>query len=716
MFSKMVLPLLGGSPSVWNTCMVFYQAVLLAGYGLSHGLIRRLGVRRQAVLQLGILALGFWYLPVAIPPDWAEGAAAWPAWQLLKLMFVTLGIPLLAISATAPMLQMWFAQTRHPAARDPYFLYGASNLGSLAALLGYPLALEPLLRLPAQTGLWTTGYALLGGLTFICAVIVWKSPGSQPETRLDPPGEENLPTWIPAALRLRWVMLAFVPSALLLGLTTYMTTDIAAVPLLWVIPLAVYLVTYILAFARRPRPRPAVILALQPYLVLPPVLFYFWGGKIPLLVNLPLHLFAFFMIAMMCHGQLAKSRPAPVHLTEFYLWLSAGGVLGGLFMALVSPLIFKSTIDYPLMIAASCLLRPQEESAELGSRSRVYMTGIIAGLIIMMGGLVSGNPSITYFIGMVGLFAASSLFGSFLFQWISRPAGLGAALMAFIALGAWANDLFMTVLYRNRDFFGPLLVRMNTDERYRLLLHGTTLHGAQSCDPKERQYPLTYYDFTGPAADAFQVLRAQTGPRRIGLVGLGTGSLAAYGQPGDEFTFYEINPQVVYVARDSGFFTFLADSAATVRIVMGDGRIALHSAPAQYYDAIFFDAFSSGSIPVHLLTREALELYRSKLKENGLLVFHISNRTLNLEPVMAGLAQDQGWEAWVGRDHNSGAWERKAMKAPSTWVVMARRPEDLGSLPRMPKWESLAAQKRRRLWTDDYSDIVRVFQIPRFKI
>ncbi|HQH71752.1 MAG TPA: fused MFS/spermidine synthase, partial [bacterium] len=623
---------------------------------------------------------------------------------------------LLAISATAPMLQMWFTQTRHPSARDPYFLYGASNLGSLAALLGYPLVMEPVLPLPAQTGLWAAGYALLGGLTFVCAVFVWKTPVSQPDSAVEPSVEGYFPTRIPAALRLRWVMLAMAPSALLLGLTTYMTMDIAAVPLLWVIPLAVYLVTYILAFARRPWPRPAAILALQPYLVLPPVFLYFWGGKIPLLVNLPLHLLAFFVIAMMCHGQLAKSRPDPAHLTEYYLWLSAGGVLGGLFMALVSPLIFKSTIDYPLMIAASCLLRPAEESAGMGSRSRIYVAGIIGGLIIIMGGLVTGNPNVIYFFGMLGLFVASSLFGSFIFQWFNRPAGLGAAIIVFIVLGSWVNDLFMTVLYRNRDFFGPLTVRMNADERYTLLLHGTTLHGAQSRDPEERKSPLTYYDATGPAGDIFQLLRAQPGPRRIGIIGLGTGSLAAYGQPGDEFTFYEINPQVVYVARDSKFFTFLADSAATIRIVMGDGRIALRSAPGQYYDSIFFDAFSSGSIPVHLITREAFELYRAKLKENGLLVFHISNRTLDLEPVMAGLARDEGWAAWAGRDQSSGTWERKAMKAPSTWVVMARRPEDLGILTQTPKWESLANLKRTLLWTDDYSDIVRLFRLPRFNI
>jgi len=712
MFSKMVLPLLGGAPNVWNTCMVFYQAVLLAGYGMSHGLIRWLGVKRQAVVQVGILGLGFIFLPVAIPEDWAESAATWPAGRLLQLMVTALGVPLLAISATAPTLQRWFSQTRHPAARDPYFLYAASNLGSLAALLGYPLVMEPFLHLPVQAGMWTAGYVLLAGLTFVCAVIVWKSPGRPSISLLDSSTEEHCPPRIPAAMRLRWVMLAFVPSALLLGLTTYMTTDIAAVPLLWVIPLAVYLVTFILVFARRPWPPFSVILILQPYLVLPAVLLYFLGGKIPLLVNLPLHLFAFFVIALMCHGQLAKSRPDPAHLTEFYLWLSAGGVLGGLFMALVSPLLFKSTIDYPLMIAASCLLRPREVSAEIGELNRVTLAGIISGLIILIAGMASGNPAIAYIFGLVGLIILFSLFGSFLFYWIGRPAGLGAALLILVGLGVWISDRYMTVMYRGRDFFGPLMVRADPDQRFYLLLHGTTLHGAQSLLPEERRYPRTYYDFTGPAADVFQALREKNGPLRIGLIGLGTGSMAAYGLPGDEFTFYEISSQVVHIARDSGYFTFLKDSPAVIRIILGDGRVALRSAPNGYYDALFFDAFSSGSIPVHMLTREALTMYQSKLKADGLLVFHISNRTLDLEPVMAGLSKELGWAAWVGRDRNPGPGERKTLKAGSTWVAMARQPGNLGSLTQAPRWESLTDMPRRLLWTDDYSDIVRVFRWP----
>ncbi|MGC9329472.1 MAG: hypothetical protein ACP5I1_17690, partial [Candidatus Hinthialibacter sp.] len=523
MFSKMVLPYLGGTPSVWNTCMVFYQAALLGGYASAHALIRRFGVQRQAVIHCLFLAAGFFFLPISLPdvlPNPAEGA---PVWWLLRLLFVCIGWPFWVIAFTAPMLQRWFSFTCHKEAHDPYFLYAASNLGSLAALLGYPILMEPFMRLSTQALAWSAGYGALFCLSLICAIALWRTPpnSNAMEKREDSNNPSTLlPTMITAADRVRWFFLSLVPSSMMLGVTTYMTTDLAAAPLLWIAPLAIYLSTFILVFAKRVYVRHSAMLRIQPYLLAPPVLLFFWGSKVPLVINFPIHLAAFFVHAMVCHGELAKRRPHTPHLTEFYLWMAAGGMAGGLINAIAAPFLFDAPLEYPLAMAAAAMLRSRESNLKPNTRRFAY--GLLAGLGILLLGPLTGDPGAAYHIGLFGLLIVSSLFAAYFYRRVNRPIVLGLLFAVLIIAGFRLNDSYRKVLHRERSFFGPLLIRMDPQEEYYLFYHGTTLHGAQSRHPSKRMNPLTYFTEDGPLGRILSTLNILSpAPRTMAIAGLG---------------------------------------------------------------------------------------------------------------------------------------------------------------------------------------------------
>ena len=703
LYARLALPLLGGAPAVWITAMLFFQAALLAGYLYAHLSVRWLGLKRQSLLHGVLLLLAFVALPVALPEGWAPPAGGMHAGWQIGLMAVGVGLPFFAVSATAPLLQRWFAHTGHARSADPYFLYSASNIGSIAALVGYPLLFEPAMRLGEQGWAWTGGYALLVPLIGWCGLVLWR------RFVAEPPGVEGEELELSSDISWRrrgiWVLLAFAPSSLMLGVTLHLSTDVAAVPLLWVVPLALYLLSFVIVFARRPVLRHRWMVILQV-----PVLVFLaatmsWSHNL-LWVELLIHLEAFFIAAMVCHGELAARRPAVRHLTEFYLWMSVGGVLGGLFNALLAPVLFDSVLEYPLAVLLVALLRPWHVGR---GRWNAALDLILPGLLVLLMwgsiGLADGGYGIAL---SMAVFAAA-VGGAVLLAWRGSPLrfalGLGVLMVmaplvlkqqGFVGLGE--SD----AIYSERSFFG--VNRVTAMERpfpAHLLIHGTTLHGAQRQDENKRKSPLTYYHPNGPVGQVFQAFPFWRF-NRVGVVGLGTGAAACYARPGQDWTFFEIDPAVERIARDERFFTFLADCAPEARVVIGDARLSLQAAPEGNFDLLILDAFSSDAIPVHLLTREAFAMYRRKLAPGGVIMVHISNRYLDLEPVLGRITMETGFFGVI--QHHEEGTSMVTLRYPSIWVVMARSPDDITELAPDTRWEPLRGANAP-LWADDYVNI-----------
>jgi hypothetical protein len=697
LIAKMLLPYLGGSPAVWNTCMVFFQVMLLAGYLYAHVLPRKIGDRKHAIFHLVLLLTAALLLPIGVPEKaiaLLPSASSAPVW-LLTTLLTTVGLPFFILSTNAPLLQSWFSHTSDRRARDPYFLYAASNFGSLLALLSYPLLLEPNLKLRDQSLLWMGCYVLGLVLIFICAIVFLTGKATPVPAQETEPVESSVPlSW---TRRLRWLALAFVPSSLMLGVTTYLSTDLTPVPLLWVVPLSIYLLTFILQFSRRQANIRLWGRFLLPLLTLPVVISLVCGISQPLWFFLPAHLAFFFAAAMVCHGQLANDRPGSQHLTEFYLWLSIGGALGGLFNAILAPLLFNSVAEYPLMIVLGCLMRPWK-TEDLNRRDFVGPVAILVLLCVILLMLQRFEaPSRSYLI----LFTASVLVAYFL---VERPVRFGLAIFAVLVGGALYTPELGKTLHAERNFFGVLRVMMDGHGTVHYLMHGTTQHGRQFIDQSRRCEPLSYYHRAGPFGSITSVLTKQQ-PARVAVVGLGAGATASYATTGQEWTFYEIDPAVVEIARDPRYFSYIGGCAnGAINFVLGDGRLRLKEAPEGYYSLIALDAFSSDAIPLHLLTREAVGLYRSKLANGGLLTFHISNRHLDLSPVLGSAARSYGLTALIMRDGAASAEGKDA----SIWVVLARRPEDLKPLTVDTRWQSLGAPDDFRPWTDDFSNIFSV--------
>jgi len=743
MVGKMILPLLGGTPAVWSTCMVFFQAALLGGYAYAHWSTSRLRLSRQVTLHLIMLALPFLVLPLAVNPRLLHGGEANPVLDVLALLSLSVGLPFLVVSATAPLLQTWFTHTRHPAGRDPYFLYAASNLGSMLALLGYPTLVEPRLHLQGagwltQTRLWSAAYAALAVLTALCALTLWWKPAAAVAVAADgaPEPTTGRPGW---GRGLYWVALAFVPSSLLLGATTYITTDLAAVPLLWVLPLAIYLLTFILAFGRWPRPLHRIVVAASLPMVL--VVIFLMVSSLPdrIWITVLWHLALLFVVALACHGALALDRPSPRHLTAYYLLISVGGVLGGCFNALVAPVVFRALIEYPLMMLLACVLLLAPRAPALGLGVGAVRALAVVVLVAALA-LILYSESITLHVDLAFLARVFDI-GServsdvldpieriankvltyappLALAWFlrRRPLHLGLALGAVLLVAGFVDARNNDQIRESRSFFGVLRISRDRDEKgYTELRHGTTLHGRQSLQPSRRAEPLSYYQRKGPIGQLFEELDRRPGALDIAVIGLGTGTLAAYARPGDRVTFYEIDRLVRDVAFDPAYFTYVVDAekrGVTVRLELGDARVRLEAVkrerPALRYDVILVDAFSSDAIPVHLLTREALRLYFDLLAPRGILVLHISNRYLRLEPVVANLVQDGGYAA---RLQNGDTGDIRG-GAEATWAILARQPEDFGPLASDPRWTAsrLDPDPAVGTWTDDFHNLLSVFK------
>lgn len=738
MVARMILPVFGGSAQVWNSCMVFFQGALLLGYGYAHLSTKWLGARHQWRLHLPLMVLALAVLlwqGFRAPTSAPSGGD--PSFPLLGILAVLIGLPFFVVSAGSSILQKWFASTDDPSAHNPYFLYSASNVGSLLALIAYPVLIEPRLGVRAQTRIWEAGLATLVLAMAACAAALANSdkwsvkPSSGEEPAVHTPG----PT---GADRARWTLLAAIPSSLMLGVTTYLTTNIAPIPLLWVIPLALYLLTFILAFARNRIVKTEWLSRIMPLIVTPLAMAIILEAYEPLVPLAAFHLVGFFVAAWMCHSILSDSRPAADHLTEFYFWVALGGVSGGVFNALIAPEAFHSLAEYPIAIVAACAVRPTSVDAakralgiemlrdglarRLGLARAARVTGILypgartSRLIDVIYALVVGLASLgaIYYVETHGITPSTTttmvcigIPAIFCFLAVDRPIRLGLSLGAlFFATSITQITAGGRVLVSARSFFGVHRVtEYGPGGRFFRLTHGNTIHGLQ--DRLNPFTPLTYYYPTGPIGEAFKVFHGSQKKENVGLVGLGVGSLAAYGEPGQHMDFFEIDPVVRSIATNPKYFTFLRDSKADVRIVMGDARLSLREQPDGRYGMIVLDAFSSDAIPVHLLTEEAFQMYLRKLTPDGVLCVHISNHYLDLSIVVGAIARDLGLKASLVNDGMTDE-EKDRGKQPSIWVYVARNAKDFHGLDR--DGEPIASESTAPAWTDDFSNVLSVFR------
>ena len=709
LFGKMLLPLLGGSPAVWNTCMVFYQSILFLGYLYAHIVSSRLTLRWQIGLHAAILLISFLALPIALPDNPTPPSDSDPTLWLLWMLFLAIGLPFFVVSTTSPLIQKWFSEIGHHTSHDPYFLYVASNIGSLAALLSYPFLLEPNIGLAEQKSYWSIGYVLLCLLIAVCAFILAKNR----QTKANHPHKTLVATDLSIATQLHWLALAFVPSSLLLGLTNFISTDIASVPLLWIIPLTVYLLSFIIVFSKWHRKTHSAMVLLQPFFLLPFIAYAFINpADLPYWAYLVLHVLAFFFAVMVCHGELANMRPPTQHLTRFYLIMSFAGMLGGMFNTFVAPFIFNGIYEYPIMIVAALLLRP---GLKLNVNLNMWLQLIVPALLVAVGLVLYANVKdlLGYFDAIVIALMVLTLL-TLVFR--NQPIALSMLTGAIIFLALGVHSLSSHTLYQKRSFFGVLAVReseltneQNQPETYRELFHGTTKHGAQRLAPELQKIPLTYYSRPGPMGQLFKTFDDSDQNWTIGSVGLGAGALACYAKPGQTWTMYEIDPLVVEIASDPKYFSYLELCAKQAKMSVGDARLSLANEPDHHFDLLIMDAFSSDSVPTHLLTQEAIQLYFKKLKPNGILAFHITNRHLLLKKVLSIHAEQLHLAALI---QEFVPQENMPLVVATDWVVMANKPETLEPLrvSLLGNWQKMPLYFDMKPWTDDFTNIVSIWK------
>lgn len=701
MVAKLILPLLGGSPSVWNTSMAFFQTALLAGYGYAHLLQRFGSVRLQAMVHVGALILAALTLPLHVSGVFGEPSSNHPSLWLIGVLATSIGLPFAVLSATAPLVQAWHARTIHAeTGAEPYVLYAASNLGSLLALLAYPILVEPLSTLRGQTMGWTIGYGGFVLLMATLALFVSRARAAVIEAPVEDAGPA--PTW---RQRLVWIALAAIPSSLMLGVTTHITTDVASAPFLWVIPLALYLVTFIIAFSDKP------VMSFETTLLFQAAAVAACATILPFknanfILQLGVHLAAFFLTALMCHQALVARRPKPAHLTEFYLWMSFGGVVGGSFNAFLAPVIFSSVWEYPLVLALACLVRPGAGPIQMWR----WATFVVAVATAVGAAIVAGLHGVVGDWGLVvkALLAVTTV-SAFVLR---RRTIMFFGLIIVLSVASETIGDRVDVRYSWRSFFG--VVRMSEmpvpamKGQVRMLSHGTTLHGAQAQHPDYDCRPLVYYAPETPIGQVF--VRGYNGekPLRIGAVGLGTGAVAAYTRPGDRLTFFEIDPMVIRLSSDPKYFSYTTKCAGgKIDYVLGDARLTLSKQPNDTFDILLIDAFSSDAVPAHLLTVEAMKGYLAKLKPDGVLIVHLSNRNLELRSPAMAVAEAAGGFSLIQR-HDAPDGSPPLWESSEDALIVAKTLSALAPYEADKRW-SPSDPTAARPWTDDYMNLIGAF-------
>ncbi|VTS04128.1 class I SAM-dependent methyltransferase [Tuwongella immobilis] len=772
MVGRMVLPLLGGTPAVWNTCMLFFQILLLLGYIYAHVVGTRLALRQQVKVHLGVLGLAFASMLVATLLTSNHSAIAvlsslspqglkYPYLGILAVLTVAIGLPFFAVSTSAPLLQKWFSESGHPSAKDPYFLYSASNIGSLIALLGYPFFIESMLVVRSQTWMWAFGFGLLAIAIYQCSQLLWRqmelTPPVKPLNDVKVVADDSpAPSLI---TRLKWIALSFVPSSLMLSVTTYITTDIASLALLWVIPLSLYLISFIIAFAKMPPLFMTILTLCAPVFILLLLFMMNSGNEPDYAIKLLLHVINFGVLAIVCHGELARQRPSTKYLTEFYLWMSVGGMLGGLFNGLIAPLVFNSTFEYQITLVIACLVLPKLEVTGPSS-FRSHMLDIMLPLVVYILAIqlednsekladvtrtIQQNLKIPFDnLALVVIYGFPAMIAYF---FVERPVRFALTVALLFVFGYQSDMRFLNerMKLRERSFFGVL--KVESDELSNRLVHGTTLHGTQNRYALEFQIvstlapmgltspmlipivlqeadevwraplgrtPETYYHRTGPVGSIFKAMERVNPKGEIGMIGLGTGSLTCYLKPGQRGTIFEIDTKVVNIVENlpepsDPYFTYLKrarEQGAIIEYQMGDARLKLEEVTDRKFSVLLVDAFSSDAIPVHLLTLEALKLYFDRVEADGFVCLHISNRHLNLEFVCERLARELGVTARVMNDGDDQYFGKTA----STWVVMTRTEKAIEPLTADPRWTKLDVDEYVPVWTDDFSSLLSVLR------
>jgi hypothetical protein len=703
MFSKLALPLLGGSSNVWNTAMVFFQGALLCGYIYAHVISKYLKLATQIIVHGLVLGLGCFFLPIAIAEGWTPPESGAQAFWLIALFTASVGAPFFAISANAPLLQRWFSRTDNKDAQDPYFLYAASNAGSLLSLCLYPVLFEPLLRVREQTSLWTAGYVLLIAIILGAGLIARRHQRSDIKAVA---AEISKPSILTLKQRLIWIGLAFIPSSLMLGVTSHITNNIASAPFLWIMPLGLYLLTFIIAFAKTPLVSSQQLKYIMPIAVVGAL----WFGillKGMTLLSIVVSLASYFVIALACHVKLVEKRPDAHHLTEFYIWMSFGGVLGGIFNALLAPMIFNAVYEYLIVLCLAFCIgfifdKPFESREKIRFTLVKYLGLSALGLCLLL--LLKVNLSVSMF--CAGVYLSYGLAKLSETKTLSMAFNIMLAATLAVVIPVMARKNILT----DRSFFGILHVKASEGEYgvVHRFMHGDSIHNYQLQRDDLKKIPLAYYSIDNSFDKGLTFARSQSDSNdfSVAMVGLGAGAMACYERPQDNWVYFEIDPAVVSMATNPNYFSFMELCSIKSDIRLGDARLKLKDIAKKSQDYIIVDAFSSNSIPAHLVTREALELYRSRLKDNGLIFFHTSNRSLDISSVVASLASDAGL---ASRYIQSNSFEGKpyAKYQSSSTAVMIGSEEQMKNASAFdPDWQQIIPSPDVGVWSDDYSHVI----------
>ncbi len=735
MVGKILLPCLGGVPAVWTTCMLFFQTALLAGYVYAEKSIRLLGCQRQSVIHLMLMVTGFLLLPVDIDTSGAEVAFNNPTFWLLSRLTGSIGFLFFIVSANAPLIQRYYSRAGQSDSADPYFLYSASNIGSLLALLAFPFAFEPLMTGTSLRYVWSTIYVIQTLLVFGCCLQFWqKDRGAcdQPTgAAADPSEQQKLLSELAPGIKdkLYWVLLGFLPCSAMLGVTTHIATDIASGPLLWIFPLSLYLISFILVFAKSPRWRdiswenymfPAIVMAL---------IMYGYRLAEPVWLAVPFSMLVMFLVCMCFHSRLAKERPATAHLNSYFVWMSVGGIAGGLFNGVFAPLAFSTQAEYAItLIVAGLLVSVFSKIINDKEFSYAKEAVVMVLFLIAIGFFIWLDRRATLNFNQIGLFLAILVMAIIhLFYRFRKASGYGFA--AFLIIFVYTTGADPNLILIDRSFFGILKVsRLATDGQvcdpdlkiagvedvFYVLRHGTTLHGVERKVDVRPVFPLAYYSREGPVGNVFRAGLINRRFKSIGVVGLGCGTIAWYGRPWQHMDFFEIDPKVVEIAWNTRYFSYLSSSRASIKTIVGDARINLQLVPDETYDILVIDAYSSDSVPVHLMTLEAFELYQKKLKKNGVLLLHISNRYFKLAPVIKLICDQLGMKSIRFADDPKKYsmrydWYDLYQVSKSDWVMASEDEEKLKMMNAYGDWKEIPRNDRYRLWTDDYANMLQVY-------
>jgi hypothetical protein len=702
LLTKMIMPMLGGSASTWNTSVVFYQCVLLLGYLYAHKVHQRMRVETQWVLHSVVVFSPLLVLPFDIPNWWIPPSIENPIPSLLLLLLVVVGLPFFVLSSTNSLTQRWFSLSGSSLSEKPYFLYSSSNIGSMAALLSYPFIVEPSLTVKSQSQLWFWVYILFCMLISVCSTIAFMRTRNRKEVKKTSQPLLPSPERLSKESLKKIILWSLITNFLMISMTSYLTnhTDVNMIPYYWLLPLIIYLFSFIVAFSGKKVLHTSS--EKTPFVLLFLVVFLLWSFnlKIHPLLEYLMHCVALLYICIYCHQKIYHLRPKSSHLTDYYLWISIGGVVGGIMASFIAPLIFNTAIEYYLGVVLFFLVVSIEVHKEFLTNHDKYY-GFITFTLLM---IIHAMSSLGQYYLMLVLSLSFILLGLYT-TYIEKTYRFTAILLAIFLATSISHHLDSNILLEKRNFYGVSRVYYSPSNNTYVYKNGNTLHGAQSLDEETRLVPLSYYSKNGPLGQFFQSIKPFSEKWTIGLVGLGVGNALSYKTSEQKWKVYEIDPLVKQIASNTTFFTFV--EAFQPEIIMGDARLSL-AKEQEKLDVLILDAYSSDSIPTHLLTKEALEIYRKNLNPDGLILFHISNRFLHLEPIVGNLTKHQGMVTYVNFDNDPT--NKNLGETSSKWVVSSSSKKHIQSLTSNEKWTELFYNHDYPLWTDSSSSILKIIR------